>query len=644
MTESYNISPKKSILCGLAAVFLFLAPAAAREPSDPGYALQAAMWRQVNAPAAWNSATGSADVVVAVIDTGLDTNNPDIKNRIWINEKEISDNGIDDDNNGYVDDINGWNFIENNNIVTHSAVGNESDHDLISHGTAIAGLIGAEANNGTYGTGLNWQIKIMPVRAINDYGSGSYEDIINAINYAANNAANVISISFIGEATDVALENAIHRAYEKGIITVVAAGNNNNQHDNLGDLGDNPLYPICFDDPSKENWILGVTAVDSKDRLAKFANYGSCVDLSAPGENIYSLDYYDAAHTWSSGFSGGHSGTSFAVPFVAGSVALLKSVRPDWSNQEIIRSLMSSADDIDFYNPGYAGLIGYGRLNIGKAILTAVQNKARAGFNNFYYGSGQKIYRYELVTGKNIYLQEIEGRLIYPDKQGPYSQNKFGTAVLAEDGGAYSVIIFDLKGNTAKTIILPGGIVFKFVRVASSDGDARVIAAGEDGKTRQSRFFVYDGAGNLLKNFYGGANLVSLAAKENSIIVAHKNRNMILFSAYDFDGNKHSGNFSVPGTGVDDIAAGALLVKGGKQAVALVKDNKTVQRYIFDFDSTSFFRDAVAGSCSRWSAAVSDTDFDKLDEVLVYCPAGGKFPIIRAKGSQVTDVLLPKLE
>lgn len=372
---------------------LVASPVLALTPNDSLYDYQAKMWKQVGAPAAWDYTTGSKQVIVAEIDTGVDTGNADLMPNLWVNKKEIVDNGVDDDNNGYTDDINGWNFIDNNNNVETppELTANSISEVAVHHGTISAGLIGAVGNNGLYGVGVNWNVSIMVLRAVGNNGAGSLADIARAVDYAVANGASVISLSLVGREADPNLEKSLKKAYDSGVLVVAAAGNNRRSGE--GDLEKNPLYPICADRASQENWILGVTSVDPSDRLSEFADYGSCVDLAAPGENIYSVERYDPSAGLNEEFGGGWQGTSFAVPLVAGAAALIKAVQPDWGALEITEILLKTSDNIDDTNLSLAGRVGYGRLNIGKAVAAAKKFAAISGeAGRVYYYSGNAVY------------------------------------------------------------------------------------------------------------------------------------------------------------------------------------------------------------------------------------------------------------
>ncbi len=367
----YNIAQKSTLIIIL-GVFGFSSIVQAKVPNDSDYLKQQKMWQQIGAETAWDYSVGSKQVTVAIIDTGADIWHDDLKVNIWTNPYEIPDNGYDDDGNGLIDDIHGWNFIEASNDVRTSVLDTRDDKEAIRHGTIIAGLIGALGDNGKNGTGLNWKVKIMPLRAMASDGSGSYEHVAMAVQYAIENKVDVISLSFVGKSDDVYLKQILREAYDKGIVVVAAAGND--QRSGNGNLSTTRHYPVCMDSDSADNWIIGVSAVDENDRLSKFANYGSCVDLVAPGQNIYSTERYAPAYGYDKEFGGPWQGTSFAVPLVAGSAALIKSVRPDWSAKEIINSLLKNSDDIQSTNPDFINEIGFGRLNIGKSVIAAMDN------------------------------------------------------------------------------------------------------------------------------------------------------------------------------------------------------------------------------------------------------------------------------
>ena len=228
----------------------------------------------IDAPEAWDITTGSDDVIIAVIDSGVAYLHPEIKPNTWINTEEFTGSaGIDDDNNGYVDDIYGWDFYSNDNNPT----------DYYFHGTHISGTIAAFGNNGSAITGVNWKAKIMALRVGSSYDF-SIAGAADAIGYAVDNGASIINASWGGFNYSDALFAAISDANDNGVIFVVAAGNGG--PDGIGDDNDqSPDYPSGFDLPN----IISVAATDQDDNLTSFSNFGLVsVDVGAPGENIYS--------------------------------------------------------------------------------------------------------------------------------------------------------------------------------------------------------------------------------------------------------------------------------------------------------------------------------------------------------------------
>lgn len=228
----------------------------------------------IDAPEAWDIHTGSSDMVIAVIDTGVAYNHGDlndgVNSNIWTNDTELNGNpGVDDDGNGYVDDIYGWDFL-----------GEDSDPtDYNGHGTHVAGTIAALGDNGTGITGVNWTASIMPLRFLGPLGYGDTAKASEAILYAANNGAKVINASWGGGGLSQTLYDAISYANDRGCLFVVAAGNAGDNNDQI------PFYPASYNLPN----IIAVAATDHNDNLASFSNFGvTSVDVAAPGVNVLS--------------------------------------------------------------------------------------------------------------------------------------------------------------------------------------------------------------------------------------------------------------------------------------------------------------------------------------------------------------------
>lgn len=345
----------------LVSVVVMLLPSVvfAKTPNDPMFGDQ---WylNTISAPSAWDATTGSSDVIVAVLDTGLDLDHEDIAANLWTNSKEIAGNGIDDDKNGYIDDVHGWDFVSGDNDPSAGPT-SASSPEAIAHGTLIAGEIGAVGNNGLGVAGVNWKVKIMPVRMLNDQGSGTEYDAANAIRYAVKNGAKVINLSFAGNETHASLTSAVKDAYANGVVVVAAMGNDGRDTDS------DPVYPACLR-TTDADWVIGVTAVDESDRGTSFTNYGAiCADIAAPGTDITGLSYYDLAQGYSRQYYGPWNGTSMASPLVAGAAALLFARYPTLSAGDVRNILKLSVDPVQ--RTGFnAGVLGAGRLNVARAI------------------------------------------------------------------------------------------------------------------------------------------------------------------------------------------------------------------------------------------------------------------------------------
>ncbi len=357
----------KRILAAAVIGVMVAGPAMARTPNDPDFDEQ---WylEQIDAPAAWDVATGSRDVVVAVLDSGVDLDHPDLVDNIWTNPNEIAGNGVDDDRNGYVDDNRGWDFVEDDNTPEPSRGGAYSE-DGVAHGTVIAGLIGAVGNNGEGIAGVSWKVQIMSLRILDNVGSGESADAREAIEYAIANGADVINLSFTGYEVDEAFERTVNDAYVAGIPVVAAVGN---LEGGGLDIDETPVYPACFEG-EKTDWVIGVAATTREDTKAEFSNYGAdCTELSAPGEDLYGTMYQDDDwDDFQEYYEGGWSGTSVAAPLVTGAIALLKSAFPSLTPSLVRTVLQLSADPLKERGTDAAGKLGTGRLNVGRAMEIA---------------------------------------------------------------------------------------------------------------------------------------------------------------------------------------------------------------------------------------------------------------------------------
>lgn len=299
-------------------------------PNDPEFSKQGDLV-SIEAQKAWNISQGSHDVRVGVIDTGIDYFHPDLKDNIWANPGEMgvdiegndkATNGIDDDENGYVDDLHGYDFVNN-----------DSDPmDDYGHGTHVAGTIGARGNNGVGIAGINWQVSLVALKVFAADGSGTDADVVKAIDYATQMNIPITNNSYGGAGYNQAVRDAIEANSKKGSLFIAAAGNNNFDNDIVD------FFPANYGLPN----IISVAAVDNQGNKPPFSNWGARkVDITAPGVDVFS--------TGVEGINGRYavmSGTSMAAPHVTGAAALIKAVYPESTFLEIKNRIIYGADQI----------------------------------------------------------------------------------------------------------------------------------------------------------------------------------------------------------------------------------------------------------------------------------------------------------
>jgi subtilisin family serine protease len=301
----------------------YYAHTASVTPNDPDYSSQ---WHlpQISAPAAWGVTTGSASIIVAVIDSGVDGTHPDLSSKV----------------------LPGWSFVGNNSNTS----------DVLGHGTAVAGTVAAASNNGVGVAGVSWNSMILPLVVVDSSDSASYSNMAAAIQYAADRGAQVINLSVGGTSASSMLQNAVNYAWGKGAIIFAAAMNNSSSA---------PMYPAACTN------VVAVSATDTNDTLASFSDYGSWITLSAPGNNILTTN--------SGGGYGWWYGTSFASPIAAGVAALALAVNPALTNSALLTLLEQNSDDLG--PAGYDTSFGWGRVNAYKAVIAAQNTLAPASIS-----------------------------------------------------------------------------------------------------------------------------------------------------------------------------------------------------------------------------------------------------------------------
>jgi subtilisin family serine protease len=322
-------------------------------PNDP---MHGSLWglSQINAELAWNISTGNSSVVVAVTDNAIETTHEDLDDAMWVNPGEIAGDGIDNDGNGYIDDINGWDVGDDDNNPNPL-------NASWDHGTHCSGTVGAESNNNQGVSSIGYGISIMAVKVTtNSASSNSVTNGYDGIYYSALSGADVISCSWGGYGFSTTGQNLVNWAWGQGSIIVGAAGNDNYDMDN----GGNAHYP------SNYNNVICVASSTTGDAKSGFSNYGSAVDVTAPGSSIRSTVPFDS-YGWM-------SGTSMATPLVSGLLGLMISAQPGLPQQDYVDCLINSCDDISGANPSYPNDLGSGRVNALASLncVTAFSNNA----------------------------------------------------------------------------------------------------------------------------------------------------------------------------------------------------------------------------------------------------------------------------
>jgi|GEM_PF-3441034 len=365
----------------------------------------------IDAPEAWEYTTGSSQIIVAVIDTGVDYTHPDLVENIWVNTGEVPGNGLDDDANGYVDDVHGYDFVNNDGDPF-------DDHH---HGTHVAGTIAARSGNGIGVAGVAPNVTIMPLKFLGANGSGNTADAVRALNYAVAQGAAISNNSWGGGGFNAAMLAALHAARDAGHIFVAAAGNaalNNDQ---------SAVFPANYNIDN----VVSVAASNSQDQLASFSNYGAAsVELAAPGVSILS--------TYPNNQYASLSGTSMAAPHVSGVMALVRSLRPEWTFRQVIDQVLNTVDSIGALQ---GKTITGGRLNAHAAVAGAASESGL------------------FVTDESVREGEEVRFTVSLDSAAshPVSVNYATTALTAQAGSDYaeaSGTITFAPGETSKTIVV----------------------------------------------------------------------------------------------------------------------------------------------------------------------------------------------
>jgi subtilisin family serine protease len=410
----------------------------------------------IRAPQAWDISTGLDTVVVAVVDTGVDYKHRDMATNIWVNKAEQNGQpNVDDDGNGYIDDIHGYDFAGSDPC---QGIVDSDPLDENGHGTHVAGIIGARGNNGTDIAGVNWRAKIMAAKFLDATGTGDDYAAIQAIKYSADNGADVLNCSW-GPTdrypSDPALEDVIDYAYSLGCITVFAAGNFNDD--------------VAYYSPANYDKVISVVATDSSDQKASFSNYGHLAWLAAPGVDILSLRANGTAlDTVYDDYTVFASGTSMACPYVAGACALMLSADPSLTF-EAVRDILSDTVDAVF-DPVDEVCASNGRLNLHRAMNAATPSHGYIHLDRTVYSCQSTI---------EIALRDI-------DLQGQGSC----TIEMASDSGDHETVALS---ETSRAGWFEGAIRCQTGSAAINDAELQVVNGDV---TTATYYDANDGTGN----------------------------------------------------------------------------------------------------------------------------------------------------
>ncbi|MDP2302958.1 MAG: S8 family serine peptidase [Ignavibacteria bacterium] len=419
-------------------------------PNDSLFSTQWALTK-IDAVAAWNITKGDETILVGVIDTGIDYEHPDLKNKIAINAGEIGidsngndkrSNGIDDDGNGFIDDFMGWDFTDRNGFPFDSTGGdylnwdnNPLDENIYSHGTAVSGIIGAEVNNSIGIAGVAPNIRILNLRAFDPDGFGEEDDVTSAILYAVSRGVKVINMSFGDYSFSYVLRDVIRYAYSQNVVLVASSGNSNSSA---------PHYPSGYSE------VISVGNSTKDDYVASTSNYGSTLDLVAPGTGIMT--------TLRKGVYGDFNGTSAAAPFISAASALILSL-DDFSNDEVKQILKSTTDDIN--EVGWDMRSGAGRLNLYKAVQSLSTSIVKFNFPYQDFATKEDsipiaitvlspyFLRYELLWGTGLNPTSWNNLI----SNGIYQTSKdtilhFSTKTLSDSAYTFRLVIYQSNGRT----------------------------------------------------------------------------------------------------------------------------------------------------------------------------------------------------
>lgn len=399
-------------------------------PNDPNLSSQYHINFRIAAYTAWDVTQGDTNVVIGIVDSGSDLDHPDLAANIKYNYLENPTNGLDDDNNGYIDDWRGWDFAGPN----YQALSEDNNPNIVSsyceHGSHVSGCASQVTNNGINGAGIGFKCKLLISKhgADNDNTGGGYSYVYNTnagLTYCYQNGAKVMNCSFGGTSPSAYTQLVINNAWAAGVVTVASAGNE----------GSNvPRYPASYQN------VVSVASTTSSDTKSWFSNFHSTVDVCAPGSSIYSTLYNNGYSVF--------DGTSMSAPICAGTVALIISKYPSYTPTQVVNRLLLGVDSIYNINPSYVGLLGAGRINAYKSVvpLTSINPNGN--------------------TVPSVFKLEQN----YPNPFNPTTKINFSLP----KSGLVKITVYDSKGSEVETLLnenkQAGSYTVNFNAMALSSG------------------------------------------------------------------------------------------------------------------------------------------------------------------------------
>ena len=587
-------------------------------PDDPYYTSSGSwgqsypdLWgiHKINSEYAWDQTVGSPSIIVADIDTGVDRNHEDLRDNMWVNTGEIPDNGIDDDGNGYVDDYYGWDWVNDDNDPM-------DDH---GHGTHCAGTIAAVGNNSIGVVGVSPNSKIMALKFLNSGGSGYLSDAVEALQYASDMGARVSSNSWGGSGTSAMLDDAIQYVHDQGMVVVVAAGNSN-------------ADALDFT-PASSDRAITVAASDYNDAKASFSNWGPKIDVAAPGVDILSTKAAVCPMCNDDRTVGTYycrvSGTSMATPHVAGLAALILSMDPDLTNEDVRQLIRTGA--VDLGTQGKDRDFGYGRIDAdGSTSLSAATPLAP-----MITSPGSRT----VVYGQAL---QIKGSVVGPD---------FASYTVEAGAGRDPVEWETLATSTSQVI---NGTLATVDTTQLKEGIHifRLTAIGTDGKPYQ--FQIHDlEVDNLDVDI---AYPVSLVSQGNiDVLGSAQTKNALVFDHYTLEWGEGSSPAVYFNSGVTLTNSGQQPVNNSNLGtwetsglthgqvytlrLTVTADNGLASQYTttltLDTDLVSGWPKLISKGSSMISEAtptIADLDNDGVSEVILTSP-GNKIYVFRKDGT-----------